>query len=96
MIQPLALTLSVARHRKPGQAMPAHKPTPAVVAETTGARDQRTKMGQAGPLPRQSSRKLALIAGISHTKICMLRKPKEEDTSYKTLEPAWAEKAAVA
>ena len=40
--------------------------------------------------------KASLIAGISHAKICMLRKPKEEDTSYKTLERAPGEAAVSA
>jgi ParB-like chromosome segregation protein Spo0J len=39
--------------------------------------------------PNLASRKLALIAGLSHTTITKLRKPKEEDTSLKTLLRAW-------
>jgi ParB/RepB/Spo0J family partition protein len=39
--------------------------------------------------PGYSSHKLALIAGLSHTKITQLRKPKEEDTTLKALTRAW-------
>jgi ParB-like chromosome segregation protein Spo0J len=39
--------------------------------------------------PNLSSRKLALIAGLSHTTITKLRKPKEEDTTLKALTRAW-------
>ena len=40
--------------------------------------------------PRLSSRKLALMTGLSHTTITKLRKEKDgEDTTYKPLERAW-------
>ena len=39
--------------------------------------------------PHLSSRKLALIVGLSHTTITKLRKPKEEDGTFKTLARAW-------
>jgi ParB family chromosome partitioning protein len=42
-----------------------------------------------------SSRKLALIAGVSHTTITKLRKPKEEDSTLKALLRSW-ENASVA
>jgi hypothetical protein len=39
--------------------------------------------------PNYSSRRLALLAGVSHTSINTLRKPPKEDPGYANLEEAW-------
>jgi Resolvase, N terminal domain len=39
--------------------------------------------------PTWPTRKLAALAGVSHTTIANLRKPKEEDPTYKALLAAW-------
>ncbi len=39
--------------------------------------------------PNMPSRQLAKMAGVSHTTIANLRKPKEEDPTYKALMGAW-------
>jgi ParB-like chromosome segregation protein Spo0J len=46
--------------------------------------------------PGLSSRKLALIAALSHTTITKLRKPKEEDATLKPLCRAWENASVVA
>jgi hypothetical protein len=40
--------------------------------------------------PNMPSRQLARMAGVSHTTIAELRKPKEEDPTYKSLVSAWS------